>query len=106
MQRLCELLENTSRDMLTIVFTETKKGADFLDNFLHYEGYHSTCIHGDRNQREREAAVELFKVRVPGRRIPDFYRFQILDGTNAYSGSNCGGRPWVGYKQCSPCDQF
>jgi len=60
-QRLCELLENTSRDMLTIVFTETKKGADFLDNFLHYEGYHSTCIHGDRNQREREAAVELFK---------------------------------------------
>ena len=48
--------------MLTIVFTETKKGADFLDNFLHYEGYHSTCIHGDRNQREREAAVELFKV--------------------------------------------
>ena len=61
-QRLCELLENTSRDMLTIVFTETKKGADFLDNFLHYEGYHSTCIHGDRNQREREAAVELFKV--------------------------------------------
>ena len=29
----------------------------------HTSGYNSICIHGDRNQREREAAVELFKVR-------------------------------------------
>ena len=48
--------------MLSIIFTETKKGADFLDNFLHQRGFRSTCIHGDRNQREREEAVNLFKV--------------------------------------------
>merc|ERR1712210_287159 len=49
------------QEMLTIVFTETKKGADYLDHFLHERGYHSTCIHGDRNQQEREEAVHLFK---------------------------------------------
>ena len=48
--------------MLTIVFTETKRGADYLDNYLHDRGFSSTCIHGDRNQREREEAVTLFKV--------------------------------------------
>ena len=101
MQRLCELLENTSRDMLTIVFTETKKGADFLDNFLHYEGYQSTCIYGDRNQREREAAVELFKVK-PGPPAsstrPKIHHFDYSDGTNANLGCNCGGRAWTRYK--------
>jgi len=59
-RKLCELLEN-GQEMLTIVFTETKKGADYLDHFLHERGYQSTCIHGDRNQQEREEAVHLFK---------------------------------------------
>ena len=64
MTRLLDLLERGhSSEMLTIVFTETKIGADYLDNYLHDRGFSSTCIHGDRNQREREAAVKLFKVR-------------------------------------------
>ena len=63
--KLCELLEGgRSSEMLTIIFTETKKNADYLDNFLHERGYQSTCIHGDRNQREREEAVHLFKVEI------------------------------------------
>ena len=61
--RLLDLLERGhSTEMLTIVFTETKRGADYLDNYLHDRGFSSTCIHGDRNQREREEAVTLFKV--------------------------------------------
>ena len=61
--RLLDLLERGhSAEMLTIVFTETKRGADYLDNYLHDRGFSSTCIHGDRNQREREEAVQLFKV--------------------------------------------
>ena len=61
--KLCEMLEGGQESsMLSIIFTETKKGADFLDNFLHQRGFRSTCIHGDRNQREREEAVNLFKV--------------------------------------------
>jgi len=60
--RLLSLLDRGhSSEMLTIVFTETKRGADYLDNYLHDRGFSSTCIHGDRNQREREDAVRLFK---------------------------------------------
>ena len=63
--RLLDLLDRGhSSEMLTIVFTETKRGADYLDNYLHDRGFSSTCIHGDRNQREREDAVRLFKVSI------------------------------------------
>ncbi|GLG93124.1 ATP-dependent RNA helicase bel [Gryllus bimaculatus] len=51
---------NTS-DHLTLVFVETKKGADSLDEFLHNEGYPVTSIHGDRSQREREDALHRFR---------------------------------------------
>ena len=40
---------------------ETKKGADALEDFLYREGYSATSIHGDRSQREREAALSSFK---------------------------------------------
>lgn len=40
---------------------ETKKGADALEDFLYREGYAATSIHGDRSQREREAALSSFK---------------------------------------------
>ena len=63
--RLLDLLDRGhSSEMLTIVFTETKRGAEYLDNYLHDRGFSSTCIHGDRNQREREDAVRLFKVNI------------------------------------------
>merc|ERR1719348_1335446 len=45
----------------TLVFVETKKGADQLDEFLHREGFPVTSIHGDRTQREREEALRRFK---------------------------------------------
>ena len=41
----------------TLVFVETKKGADSLDEFLYREGFPVTSIHGDRTQREREEAL-------------------------------------------------
>ena len=41
----------------TLVFVETKKGADQLDDFLYREGFPVTSIHGDRSQREREEAL-------------------------------------------------
>ena len=37
------------------------KGADSLDNYLYERGYRSACIHGDRNQREREDALKTFR---------------------------------------------
>jgi len=46
---------------LTLVFVETKKGADQLDEFLYTQGFPVTSIHGDRTQREREDALRAFK---------------------------------------------
>ncbi|XP_068628361.1 putative ATP-dependent RNA helicase Pl10 isoform X2 [Battus philenor] len=48
-------------DQLTLVFVETKKGADQLEEYLDGEGYPVTSIHGDRTQREREEALRRFR---------------------------------------------
>lgn len=39
---------------LTLVFVETKRGADALEDFLARNGFPATSIHGDRSQQERE----------------------------------------------------
>jgi ATP-dependent RNA helicase DDX3X len=48
-------------DGLTLVFCETKKLADHLEEFLYDNGFSSASIHGDRTQSEREAALDAFK---------------------------------------------
>uniref|UniRef100_A0A8D2DWT1 RNA helicase n=1 Tax=Sciurus vulgaris TaxID=55149 RepID=A0A8D2DWT1_SCIVU len=58
---LLDLLNATGKDSLTLVFVETKKGADSLENFLYLEGYACTSIHGDRSQRDREEALHQFR---------------------------------------------
>jgi len=50
-----------SEASLTLVFVETKKGADQLDEFLYRENFPVTSIHGDRTQREREEALKRFR---------------------------------------------
>ncbi|XP_010828205.1 PREDICTED: ATP-dependent RNA helicase DDX3X-like [Bison bison bison] len=58
---LLDLLNATGTDSLTLVFVETKKGADTLEDFLYHEGYACTSIHGDRSQRDREEALHQFR---------------------------------------------
>ncbi|KAM6985779.1 DEAD-box helicase 3 X-linked a isoform 2-T2 [Aplochiton taeniatus] len=58
---LLDLLNATGKDSLTLVFVETKKGADALEDFLYREGYACTSIHGDRSQRDREEALAQFR---------------------------------------------
>merc|ERR1712157_591379 len=58
---LLQLLQCTEEDHLTLIFVETKRGADQLDQFLYEKRYGSACIHGDRNQREREEALAYFR---------------------------------------------
>ncbi|XP_026569450.1 ATP-dependent RNA helicase DDX3X isoform X2 [Pseudonaja textilis] len=58
---LLDLLNATGEDSLTLVFVETKKGADSLEHFLYLEGYACTSIHGDRSQRDREEALHQFR---------------------------------------------
>jgi len=58
---LLDLVNATDAKSLTLVFTETKRGADNLDEFLYNRNYKSTSIHGDRTQREREEALNAFR---------------------------------------------
>lgn len=46
---------------LTLVFVETKRGADALEDFLIRQQYPATSIHGDRSQGEREDALRSFR---------------------------------------------
>lgn len=52
---------HTEEDQLVLVFVETKKGADQLEDYLDSMGYPVTSIHGDRTQREREEALRRFR---------------------------------------------
>merc|ERR1740129_2110901 len=53
--------QEAEEKQLTLVFVETKKGADQLDEFLYTQGFPVTSIHGDRTQREREDALRVFR---------------------------------------------
>lgn len=46
---------------LTLIFVETKKMADNLSDFLLNQNFPATSIHGDRTQKERERALEMFR---------------------------------------------
>ena len=46
---------------LTLVFVETKRGADYLEERLTRENFAACSIHGDKSQREREDALKCFK---------------------------------------------
>jgi len=50
----------TSVKGLTIIFVETKRKADMLEDFLIREGFSATSIHGDRVQQDRTAALRTF----------------------------------------------
>ena len=44
---------------LTLVFVETKRGADALEDYLVRNNFPATSIHGDRSQQEREMVRRL-----------------------------------------------
>jgi len=60
-------LEKVYRDsappvgQLTVIFVESKKKADEIELYLWNAGLKVCAIHGDRDQRERENAMESFK---------------------------------------------
>lgn len=54
-------LKQNAKESLTLVFVETKKGADSLEDYLHNLGFPVTSIHGDRSQKEREEALKRFR---------------------------------------------
>ncbi|OAE31673.1 hypothetical protein AXG93_3384s1470 [Marchantia polymorpha subsp. ruderalis] len=53
--------QTTGQAALTLVFVETKRGADALEDWLCRMGFPATTIHGDRSQTEREQALRSFR---------------------------------------------
>jgi len=45
----------------SLVFVEMKKTADFIASYMCQSGFPTTSIHGDREQKEREEALDDFK---------------------------------------------
>eukprot|EP00899_Mesostigma_viride_P011904 jgi/Mesvir1/20714/Mv14910-RA.1 len=56
---LMDLLHSV--DGLTLVFVETKRGADALQDWLCRANFPTATIHGDRTQQERESALRAFR---------------------------------------------
>jgi len=60
-------LDNLMRFLLTVeeglvlVFVETKRSCDYLEDVLCAKGFPACSIHGDKSQREREDALRSFK---------------------------------------------
>ncbi|KAG0079093.1 DEAD-box ATP-dependent RNA helicase [Podila epicladia] len=46
----------------TLVFVETKRKADYLDDVLFNSNFPCVSLHGDRSQQEREKALEAFRI--------------------------------------------
>ncbi|VDD77742.1 unnamed protein product [Mesocestoides corti] len=75
-QRLLWVEENEKRDVLVdlltqsapgdrvLIFVETKRGADLLEEYLYQEKFSVASIHGDRNQEDRELALRYFRTGV------------------------------------------
>jgi ATP-dependent RNA helicase DDX3X len=51
----------TIEDGLILIFVETKRSCDYLEDVLCGKGFPACSIHGDKSQREREEALRAFK---------------------------------------------
>mmetsp|Transcript_88012 Transcript_88012/g.179566 ORF Transcript_88012/g.179566 Transcript_88012/m.179566 type:complete len:620 (-) Transcript_88012:317-2176(-) len=51
----------TIEDGLILIFTETKRNCDYLEDVLCDNGFPACSIHGDKSQREREDSLRSFK---------------------------------------------
>eukprot|EP00045_Choanoeca_perplexa_P012081 m.130527 g.130527 ORF g.130527 m.130527 type:complete len:628 (+) comp15877_c0_seq1:153-2036(+) len=58
---LLDLIATATAEDLFLVFVETKKGADHLEDFLYRQNFPAASIHGDRSQYEREDALASFR---------------------------------------------
>uniref|UniRef100_A0A7S2XX29 RNA helicase n=1 Tax=Fibrocapsa japonica TaxID=94617 RepID=A0A7S2XX29_9STRA len=60
-RKLQEHLREGGGHLKTLIFVETKKGCDALTRSLRMDGYHARCIHGDKNQDERDWVLREFR---------------------------------------------
>jgi ATP-dependent RNA helicase DDX3X len=53
--------QETGKSGLTLIFVETKRDADILEDELDHIGFAAASIHGNRSQPERQEALRSFK---------------------------------------------
>jgi len=51
----------TVEEGLILIFVETKRACDYVEDLLCGRGFPACSIHGDKSQREREEALRSFK---------------------------------------------
>jgi ATP-dependent RNA helicase DDX3X len=51
----------TVKDGLILIFVETKRNCDYVEDVLRGQGFPACSIHGDKTQREREESLSSFK---------------------------------------------
>ena len=51
----------TIEEGLILIFVETKRACDYIEDVLCGRGFPACSIHGDKSQREREEALRSFK---------------------------------------------
>lgn len=51
----------TIQEGLILIFVETKRNCDYVEDILCERGFPACSIHGDKSQREREDALRAFK---------------------------------------------
>lgn len=51
----------TVQEGLILIFVETKRSCDYVEDVLCSKGFPACSIHGDKSQREREESLRSFK---------------------------------------------
>jgi superfamily II DNA/RNA helicase len=61
--KLFQVLDEISQqeEKKTMIFTQTKKGADNLTRRMYAQGYSAVAIHGDKTQSERDSVLHDFR---------------------------------------------
>lgn len=59
-QVLCKLIDHAD-SFYGIIFCQTKAQVAELQTFLTAQGYKVDCLHGDKNQKDRERAMQAFR---------------------------------------------
>merc|ERR1712141_648774 len=57
---VCEEYEKEAKSKI-LIFVETKRKADELTRLMRRDGYPAMCIHGDKEQKEREWVLGEFR---------------------------------------------
>merc|ERR1712176_1128188 len=60
-QRLRRLLEKVMDGSKILIFAQTKRDGDDLTREMRTDGFPALCIHGDKEQEEREWVLKDFK---------------------------------------------